>query len=80
MVQKKRLNKNLLQEAHSFMLLIPKIFRDSICEECGWSEATFYRRAKNPAGFSNAESEKIIEVITLVLKKSIAKAQRTFRP
>ncbi|RAJ03849.1 hypothetical protein LX64_02726 [Chitinophaga skermanii] len=71
--------KNILQDAHNFVLGIPKSFRDRVCEECGWSEATFYRRAKSKNGFSNAEREKIISVMNQILRKSMLLQQKKFK-
>lgn len=38
-------------------------FREKVCEECGWSESTFYKKLRqtptNKAIFSIAEIEKI---------------------
>lgn len=38
-------------------------FREKVCEECGWSESTFYKKARetrhSTAVFSIAEIEKI---------------------
>ncbi|MEV4883259.1 hypothetical protein MRBLMN1_001743 [Chitinophaga ginsengisegetis] len=38
-------------------------FREKVCEECGWSESTFYKKARetrhHAAVFSIAEMEKI---------------------
>ena len=46
MQAKKLSSTNLLMETHAELIQLPKTFRESVCEECGWSEATFYRKAK----------------------------------
>lgn len=65
---KKISSSNLLQDIHTRLLNLARAFRESICEECGWSEATFYRKAKGKNTFSNAEKEKILSVLENLLK------------
>ena len=60
---------NLLLDLHAEMNQLPKTFRDSVCRECGWSEATFYRKAKGTYPFSNAERDKILSVGDGLLKR-----------
>lgn len=60
---------NLLSETHAVLIQLPKSFRESVCEECGWSEATFYRKAKGKNAFSNAEKDKILAVADSLLKR-----------
>lgn len=62
---------NLLQDVHAGLLAMSKSFREKVCEECGWSEATFYRKAKGGNTFSNAEKDKIISVSSEVVKEVI---------
>lgn len=50
---------NYLSDLHSAMIQLPKLFRENVCEECAWSEATFYRKAKGKNSFSNAEKDKM---------------------
>src|SRR5690606_24439176 len=50
---------NLLRELHGRLVKLPKLFRTQICEECSWSEATFYRKMKGANTFSNAEKDKM---------------------
>lgn len=59
---------NLLMETHAVLIQLPKSFRESVCEECGWSEATFYRKAKGKNTFSNAEKDKILAVADSLLR------------
>lgn len=68
MQAKKLSSTNLLMETHSGLIQLPRSFRDSVCEECGWSEATFYRKTKGKNTFSNAEKEKILAVADTLLK------------
>lgn len=65
---KKLSSSNLLMETHAGLIQLPRIFRESVCEECGWSEATFYRKAKGENSFSNAEKDKILAVADNLLK------------
>ncbi|MGN7719438.1 hypothetical protein [Chitinophaga sp. 22620] len=60
---------NLLLDLHAEMVQLPKSFRDRVCKECGWSEATFYRKAKGTYPFSNAERDKILAVGDGLLKR-----------
>jgi signal transduction histidine kinase len=68
MQTKKLSSTNLLMETHAELIQLPKTFRESVCEECGWSEATFYRKAKGKNTFSNAEKDKILSVADNLLK------------
>lgn len=54
-----KLSLNVLQQAHNDMVMLPKQFREIVCKECDWSEATYYRKIKGKNTFSNAEKEKI---------------------
>lgn len=62
MESKKISSTNLLLDTHAELTQLPKSFRESVCHECGWSEATFYRKARGKNTFSNAEKEKILAV------------------
>jgi hypothetical protein len=68
MESKKISSFNLLLETHTALTQLPKSFRESVCHECGWSEATFYRKARGKNTFSNAEKEKILAVADHFLK------------
>ncbi len=59
---------NLLMDTHTEMIQLPRSFRESVCQECGWSEATFYRKAKGKNTFSNAEKDKILAVADTLLR------------
>jgi hypothetical protein len=73
---------NVLHDLHSRMINLPIHFRERICAECAWSVPTFYRKmrtfTKATAGttdkekitpvISNAEAEKIIEVVDELYK------------
>jgi hypothetical protein len=67
---KKISSSNFLQDTHTRLLNLARTFRESICEECGWSEATFYRKAKGKNTFSNAEKDKILAVLEILLKSA----------
>ncbi|SIO53558.1 hypothetical protein [Chitinophaga niabensis] len=47
-------------------------FRERVCTECGWSEATFYRKAKSKKGLSKADKERIMNIFQLLLDKVIS--------
>jgi hypothetical protein len=59
---------NLLQQKHDFLIQLPKSFRAKVCEECGWSEATFYRKARGKNTFSKAEKDKIASICDELVK------------
>lgn len=64
---------NPLFITHSQLVDLAGLFRARVCRECGWSEATYYRRMKivNKGALSNAEREKIrsvaIELVGIIL-------------
>lgn len=62
---------NLLLHTHTALMHLAKTFRESVCHECGWSEATFYRKARGKNTFSNAEKEKILAVADHLLKERL---------
>ncbi|MRG46328.1 hypothetical protein GFS24_14490 [Chitinophaga sp. SYP-B3965] len=71
MESKKISSSNLLLHTHTELTQLPKSFRESVCHECGWSEATFYRKARGKNTFSNAEKEKILAVADNLLKERL---------
>lgn len=73
---KKLSSSNLLSDLHTEMIHLPKSFRESICRECGWSEATFYRKTKSKKAFSNAEKDKILAVGDSLLKRLLAHSNK----
>lgn len=70
---------NMLQDLHTRLFEAPILFRDRVCEECAWSIPTFYRKMKAIDRYngrkklipclSNAEMEKIIDVLDQEFKK-----------
>ncbi|WP_143308308.1 hypothetical protein [Chitinophaga vietnamensis] len=66
---------NVLLDMHTKLTGFPIRFRERVCEECNWSIPTFYRKmrlkdrpsptekGKMIPALSNAEKEKIIEVM-----------------
>lgn len=40
---------------------MPRVFKTTVCAECGWSEATYYRKSKTKK-ISNAEKDKILSI------------------
>lgn len=76
MESKKLSSFNLLSDLHGEMIQLPKSFRESVCQECGWSEATFYRKTKTKKAFSNAERDKILAVGDNLLKTLLAHSNK----
>lgn len=79
---------NAALDLHTLFTVLPTIFREYVCEECNWSNPTFYRKIKkkdtpdpnNPerviSAISKAEKAKIIEIgIKLFEKAGIHIAQ-----
>ncbi|GEP94526.1 hypothetical protein [Chitinophaga cymbidii] len=63
---------NFLLEKHQQIFSLSKVFREKICEECNWSEATYYRKAKkNANSISKAEKEKIIAIANDLLHEAL---------
>ena len=60
---------NDLNTTYTLLQELPKKFRDSMSEECGWSEATFYRKAKVTKRFSAAEKDKLVQVLSFFGKE-----------
>jgi RNA polymerase-binding transcription factor DksA len=66
---------NLLNDFHIKTINMPITLRNTICEECGWSIPTYYRKcrgnAKNGIAYSNAEEKMILDVYLETLRKAI---------
>jgi len=62
---------NIVSHLYPKVVSMPVLIRDLICQECGWSVPTFYRKIrvgnKEEVRISNAEREKILEVVYGVL-------------
>ncbi|RPD40535.1 hypothetical protein [Chitinophaga barathri] len=58
---------NPLAAAYQNLAALPKIFLDLVCNQLGWSEATFYRRMKTGKPCSKAEHNAIRAVYDRVL-------------
>jgi hypothetical protein len=66
---------NMLHEIHARLNDLSIVFRNRVCEECGWSVPTFYRKMraefkghdKSTPILSNAEREKILAVFDEVM-------------
>lgn len=58
------MNKSILWAIHSHLVNLPCDFRIKVCEECQFSEATFYRKMKDKkvTALSRAEKEKISSI------------------
>ncbi|MFB6457622.1 hypothetical protein ACE38W_20300 [Chitinophaga sp. Hz27] len=67
-----QLRGNYIGKLYTLMGEFPTLFRDRICMECSWSLPTFYRKTRFsetlPAPLSNAEVEKIQDVMTEMLE------------
>lgn len=57
-------NQSILAAIHNGMISLPGDFRAKVCEECQFSEATFYRKMKDKkvTALSRAEKEKIVAI------------------
>lgn len=57
-------NKSILWAVHSHLLSLPGDFRIKVCEECQFSEATYYRKMKDTKAntLSKAEKDKIVAI------------------
>ncbi|MCF6404819.1 hypothetical protein L3C95_18110 [Chitinophaga filiformis] len=62
---------NIVSLLYPKVVSIPLVIRDLICRECQWSIPTFYRKIrtgnKGEVRISNAEREKILEIVYVVL-------------
>ena len=54
---------NMLSDIYSQLMEFPITFRNKVSEECSWSIPTFYRKARDVKGISNAEKDKIVAVL-----------------
>jgi hypothetical protein len=64
---------NLLKASLNNITDLSKSFRVRVCEECNWSETTFYRKSRKNKPFSNAEKEKIISISQKLLNECAEK-------
>ena len=60
---------NMLKDIHLKLTALPNLFRDKVGEECSWSTPTFYRKLRHVTTISNAEREKIMDVLDEVFKE-----------
>jgi hypothetical protein len=60
-----------LAAAYKNLLNLHNVFRQRVCEECGWSEATFYRYLRQPMNCSKAERNSIEAIFNQVLSMYI---------
>ena len=64
---------NLLSNCHNTLLNLPIRLRTIVCEECGWSVPTYYRKCRG-ASCSNAEKDMIARIHLQILQESITGA------
>lgn len=68
---------NIVSHVYPKVVSMPVLIRDLICQECGWSVPTFYRKIRvgnrGEVRISNAEREKILEVVYGVLMEEVAR-------
>ncbi|SHN34216.1 hypothetical protein [Chitinophaga sp. CF418] len=68
---------NIMSHLYPKVVSIPLLIRDLICQECQWSIPTFYRKirigSKGEVRISNAEREKIFEIVYAVLMNQAQK-------
>lgn len=60
---------------HNKLINLPILIRSEICEECGWSIPSFYRKIKR-GRVSNAELEKASSLIATNLERILADIQK----
>lgn len=59
---------NLLDTISLSLKGLDTAFRDELCKECGWSEATYYRKKKDEIFFSPVEKKAIRNTVEQMLK------------
>ncbi len=57
---------------HAYFHDAPSIFKKEVCQACGWSEATYYRKVKVGGQFTEAEKDAIIAIGKRLAKKGAA--------
>lgn len=55
-------------------------FRTLVCRQCGWSEATYYRKRKNSEKLSAGDRTVIHTVLHEILKDIITKINQLIQP
>ncbi|HEY0611720.1 MAG TPA: hypothetical protein VGD35_18740 [Chitinophaga sp.] len=64
---------NLLHDIYLHFTNAPLALREKVCEECGMSTPTFYRKMKAETTqrqpLSNAEKESIVKMAGLIIKE-----------
>lgn len=67
-------NSNLLNDFHLAINHLPILLRNKICEECGWSIPTYYRKCRSKTGTkktcSKAEEQMIMSVYLKTLQEA----------
>lgn len=66
------LQSNMLKDSQEKFMELPVLFRDAVCEECGWSIPTFYRKMRAIDKRSITRKNKIIPAISNAEKEKIA--------
>ena len=66
--------RNLLNDFHLAINHLPILLRNKICEECGWSIPTYYRKCRSGMGagktYSKAEEQMIMSVYLSTLQEA----------
>lgn len=62
-------SRSMLEDIHFHLLHSAKAFRELVCQECGWSEGTFYRKLASLKGLSPAVRQKVLEMGEYVVNK-----------
>jgi hypothetical protein len=65
---------NMLFDIHSGFARFPTLFRAKVCEECGFSVPTYYRKMRGADRLSNAEKDKIKSIQKEFLIKAMLDA------
>ncbi len=65
----------MLMTLHGSITAMPVMIRTEICNECGWSIPTYYRKVKGSAegqsSISRAEAEKIYSIVKKIFTEQL---------
>ncbi|MDR6569935.1 hypothetical protein [Chitinophaga ginsengisegetis] len=67
---------NVLNKLHAAFTTMPIRFRERVCEECNYSNPTFYRKVR---GVNTVENRKVIQVLSNAEKAKIREVAEEVR-
>lgn len=67
---------NVLNKLHTAFTAMPIRFRERVCEECNYSNPTFYRKVR---GVNRVEDKKVIHVLSNAEKAKIKEVAEEVR-